>query len=324
MIRIATVGTSQITDRFAEAVARVPGIEIAAVYSRDLARADVFADRWKATGRYGDFDQLLAYDLDAVYLASPNTVHAEQASACLRAGKHVLVEKPAVTSAAQWQELVGFARSSQLVLLEEMRTAYDPGLARVREVLPELGRLRKASLRYEKRSSRYDLVLAGQQVNIFDPAFGGGALFDLGVYCVHALVNLFGEPDAVTGWQVLVASGADGAGSALARYPGMIAELGYSKITDSTLPSEVQGELGTLVIDELSSPRLLELHRGDGTVQRIEIDAEPDLLDGSVRRLVEAIGSGADITGDQDLTAATLRVLDTLRSDAASSRATAT
>lgn len=95
----------------------------------------------------------------------------------------------------------------------------------VREILPKVGRIRRVSLRYQKRSARYDQVLAGHMVNTFDPTMAGGVLMDLGVYCVHAMITLFGPPQHVTGASIPVASGVDGAGAVLAGYPGFIVDL---------------------------------------------------------------------------------------------------
>ncbi|MGU7710165.1 Gfo/Idh/MocA family protein, partial [Escherichia coli] len=94
-------------------------------------------------------------------------------------------------------------------------------------------------------SSRYSLVLAGERVNIFDPAMGGGALTDIGVYPVHAMVSLFGVPETVQGAAVTIATGAEGAGVILATYPGMVVDVEYSKITRSGYGSEIQGEDAT-------------------------------------------------------------------------------
>ena len=184
----------------------------------------------------------------------------------------MLVEKPAVLRAAEWRDLVARSRRAGVVLLEAMRTAYDPGTSVVRSLLPELGVLRTAMLRYQKRSSRYDQVLAGERVNMFDPDLGGGALADLGVYCIHSMVSLFGAPDRITAAAVGVASGVDGAGSITAEYPGMLVDLAYSKITSTTLPSEVQGEDGTMIIDQIASPRVVQLIRRDGEVFRQTVD----------------------------------------------------
>ncbi|WP_231637158.1 Gfo/Idh/MocA family protein [Microbacterium sp. No. 7] len=214
MITLATIGTSTITERFADAVAQTPGIRVDAAYSRDVARARAFADRIGAPGASDDLDGLLA-TVDAVYVGSPNGLHAEQARAAIRAGVHVFVEKPAAPTASEWDGLVAEAREHDVVLFEGMRNVYDPGLAALRDLLPEVGVVRRVSFAYCQRSARYDLVLAGETPNIFDPALAGGALLDLGVYPLSAAVALFGEPHTVTGLQVPIATGVDGAGSAL-------------------------------------------------------------------------------------------------------------
>lgn len=313
MIRVATIGTSTITERFADGVAAMDGISITQAYSRDPERATAAAARFGAAP-VSDLAALLASpDVEAVYVGSPNSVHHAQVRAALRAGKHVLVEKPAVPTAAEWEDLVVAAHTAGVVLLEAMRTAYDPGLSAVRAMLPTLGTIRRVSLRYGKRSARYDQVLAGEQVNIFDPAMAGGALNDLGVYCAHALISLFGEPQRVVGALVPVASGADGAGAALAVYPGFVADLGWSKITDSALPSEIQGELGTLEIDAIDSARSLTVRFIDGTVAHHAVDAPPNSLTHEIRRFAELIVSGEDHTPDQQRTAQTLRLVEAIR-----------
>ncbi len=313
MLRFATIGTSWITTQFADAVARVPGVELAVAYSRDAARAEAFAHEIGAGSSSADLAGLLASDkVDAVYVASPNSVHFEQALAAIRAGKHVLVEKPATQTAAEFAVLVAEARTAGVVLLEAMRTAYDPGTVRVRELVGQVGTVRRVSLRYCQRSSRYDLVLAGERVNIFDPALAGGALNDLGVYVVSALVALFGEPERVVAATVPITGGADGAGAALAVYDGFVADLGWSKITASDLPSEVQGELATLVIDHVPAPRRLELRRLDGTVEEFVVDAPAFDLRYEVERFAE-LCDGGDAAPDHERTLATLRTLEAIR-----------
>ncbi|PTT17426.1 gfo/Idh/MocA family oxidoreductase, partial [Microbacterium sp. HMWF026] len=128
MIRIGIVGTSSISARLAEAVAAVDGVEITRVASRDLARARAFADEIGAPGAAVGLTALLAAaDVDAVYLASPNSVHRAQIDEAVDAGIPVLVEKPAVLSGDDWDAAVARARARGVVLLEAMRTAYDPG-----------------------------------------------------------------------------------------------------------------------------------------------------------------------------------------------------
>lgn len=312
MTRIGIVGTSSISERFAEAVAAVDGAEVTRVSSRDAERARSFADRIGAPGIATGLDDLLAApDVDAVYLASPNAAHDAQITSAVDAGIPVLVEKPAVLTAGEWDAAVAHARRRGVVLLEAMRTAYDPGLAAVRGTLAELGVIRRVSLRYEKRSARYDEVLAGRRTNIFDPELGGSALRDLGVYPLHALVRLFGEPRAVQGVRVGIASGTDGAGSAVAAYDGFVADVAWSKITDTNLPSEIQGEDASVLVDAIDAPRRLVLTPRGGVPRVITVPADDNPMVGEVRRFVEAI-AGADIAHDQECTATTLRLIDGL------------
>ncbi|WP_150953445.1 Gfo/Idh/MocA family protein [Microbacterium testaceum] len=318
MTGIGIIGTSSISERFAEAVAVVEGVEVTRVASRDAERARAFADTIGAPHTaVGLADLLAADDVDAVYLASPNALHAEQIREAVDAGIPVFVEKPAVLSAGEWDAAVSHARERGVVLLEAMRSGYDPGLETVRGLLPRLGTLRRVSFRYEKRSARYDHVLAGEQTNIFDPALGGSALRDLGVYPLHALVRLFGAPRSIDGVRVGIASGTDGLGSALAAYDGFVADIAWSKITDTSLPSELQGEDASLSIDAIDAPRRLTLTPRDGEVEVVEVEAPSNPMVGEVERFRDAV-AGADIAEDQHLTGLTLTLVDELlRSDTA-------
>ena len=127
----------------------VEGIELGCVYSRDTDRAGQLARTWGAATATSDLPGMLASPaIDAVYIGSPNSLHHERTLAALAAGKHVLMEKPAAPTAAQWVDLTAAARSSRVVLLEGIRTEYDPGIDLVRSLLPQLGPIRRISLRY--------------------------------------------------------------------------------------------------------------------------------------------------------------------------------
>lgn len=322
MIRIATIGTSMITEMFADAVNATPGIELAVAYSRDADRAAAFARTIGAPASESDLDALLQRDdVDAVYVGTPNAAHAVPVRAALQAGVHVFVEKPAVPTAAEFETIVAEADAAGVVLFEGMRNVYDPGFARIRELLPQLGVIRRASFVYAKRSSRYDLVLAGERVNIFDPALAGGAVLDLGVYPIAAMVALFGEPQSVTAMSVTISSGADGAGAALLAYPGMVADVSYSKISTAFRANEIQGEDGTLLIDQIDRPRQLTLRLRDGAVveETVEVEAAEHELANmrfEVARFVEVVG-GDSGAADLARTRAMLHVTDRIRAASA-------
>ena len=320
MIRLATIGTSTITEKFADAVAQTPGIRIDVAFSRDGARGRAFADRLGIDRVSTDLDTLLASgEVDAVYVGSPNGAHAAQAEAAIAAGVHVFLEKPATPTADEFAALVDAARARGVVVFEGMRNAYDPGMARLRALLPQVGAVRLVSFGQCQRSARYDLVLAGETPNIFDPALAGGALFDLGVYPLSAAVELFGSPRAVVGATVTIATGADGAGAAVLDYDGFVAQIAFSKIGASRRPNEIQGELGTIEIDEITAPRRLVIDLFSGVHEEIEIDGSDNNMRFEVARFAQLVRGDDDPTPDQQRSLDVLRAVEAIRAAAGAS-----
>jgi predicted dehydrogenase len=315
MLRLATVGTSAIVRRALEAVAAVPGIDHVAAYSRDPARARALLPR---------DDALVVSDLrrladspavDAVYIASPNALHTEQAALLLEAGKHVLVEKSATSTAGEFARLREIAERKGVVLLEAARNAgFDPGVARIAELVPEVGRVRLARFEYGQRSSRYDRFLAGEAVNIFDPAMSAGALMDIGVYCAHLAVELFGVPkEIVAAYMCPLRGGIDGAGLAILGYGEAAVTLAYSKISDSRVGSEIQGEDATLVIDQVPDPRRLLLVDRLGRQQEIRVDKADDNMVYEVAELLRLVEGGSGGDRWNDVTERRLQLMDAVR-----------
>ncbi len=313
MIRVATIGTSAIAERFADAVSQNDGIRIDVAYSRDAERGRAFADRVGIAGTSTDLEALLASgEVDAVYVGSPNGAHAAQAQAAIAAGVHVFLEKPATPTAAEFEALLAQASDRGVVVFEGMRNVYDPGMAKVVELLPQIGQVRLVSFGQSQYSARYDLVLQGETPNIFDPALAGGALFDLGVYPLSALIHLFGVPESVVGSTVTIATGADGAGAAVLGYPDLVAQLSFSKIGFSQRPNEIQGELGTIEIDAITQPRLVAITLRGGDRAEHRIDGADNNMTYEVARFAELV-RGADPAPDQQRSLAVLRAVEAIR-----------
>lgn len=262
-VRFAVIGTSSISESFVDALSSSDEAVYVGSMSRDTERAERVRARLGGTRAFTTVVEVATCDeVDAVYIASPNALHFEQALACIRAGKHVLVEKPMCANAAQARTLFDAGRACGVAVMEAMRSVHDPAYEVLRAALPRIGRVRRASFRFGKYSSRYGEVLAGRQTNIFDARMATGALMDIGVYCVEACVALFGEPESIACEAVRIAGAdceatggvIDGAGTILARYPDMLAELAYSKITTDMLPCQIEGELGTITYGGVSVP----------------------------------------------------------------------
>lgn len=261
MIRFATIGSNFIVDWFLRDSAACGELEHAAVYSRTAETAQAFGQKHGVKKTFTDLDALAAdRNIDAVYIASPNSFHCEHTIKMLSAKKHVLCEKPIACTLSEFKRMRKAAEENGVVLMEAMRSVYDPVFLKIRELLPLLGKLRRASFEYCQYSSRYDKFKQGIMTNAFDPRFKGGSLMDIGVYCVHPLVKLFGMPDKVLADAIMLENGLDGAGTAVLSYDsGLQAELIYSKIADGYRESQIQGEKGTLTIDSIHNPSVIKL-----------------------------------------------------------------
>ena len=169
-VRIATIGTSGICQRFLDALASYDGAEYAGAYSRDLARARSFSQEHGGTLAFDSLEDLCSSpDADAVYISSPNAAHASQALSLVLAGKHVLVEKSFVANAREATRVFDAASEQGVVAMEAMRSIHTPGFLAVEETLPQLGEVRLAQMGFSKVTSRISRLRAGARLNVFDP-----------------------------------------------------------------------------------------------------------------------------------------------------------
>lgn len=277
-MRFGTVGTNFIAREFRSAGEKLEGFSLAAVYSRKEETARAFAEGTDATC-LSDLAQLAEReDVESVYISSPNRFHAPQAEQMLRSGKHVLLEKPACPDAAAFERLMKLAAEKGVVLLEAMRPAFTPGFAALREAVAAVGVVRRVSFTYCQYSSRYDAYKRGVVENAFDPSLCNGSLMDIGVYCIHALVALFGLPEQILAAANRLDNGLDSQGGAQCLYPGMIAELSWSKIADHRRYNEIQGEEGTLLIDSISNPKEIVFVGRDKVRHTLYHDPDPEFF----------------------------------------------
>lgn len=260
-VRFATIGTSWIARALIDAARTVPGVDVVAVSSRSEEGARAFAEANGVPRFHVGLDALAGDDaVDAVYVASPNARHAEQAITMLRAGKHVLVEKPLATTEAEAAAMADEARAAGRLLMEAYVAPFEPNVAAIRDALPELGQLRRAVLVKDQYSSKYDQLKAGGLPNAFDPRLAGGSLMDLAIYPVSLAVHLFGEPVSVLATGIVLGSGADGQGTIVLGYDGLEVLCLHSKITPAGIGSEISGEAGVLTFDDCSVPTRVVLH----------------------------------------------------------------
>lgn len=253
MIRFAIVGTSWITRQFVDAAHETGKLKLTAIYSRTAEKAQPFQADYMVDTLFDSLETMAKSDLiDAVYLASPNSLHCEQALLFLSHGKHVICEKPLASNRYEVEQMIACARENQVVLFEAFKTASLPNFSVVQQALPKVGRLRKVVLSYCQYSSRYPLYLAGENPNTFNPAFSNGSIMDIGYYCLAFAVALWGEPCTTQASATLLESGVDAHGSIILNYGDFDVTIVHSKVSHSAIPSEIQGEDGSLVIEKVS------------------------------------------------------------------------
>jgi len=279
MIRLGVIGTNWITDSFIEAAMKTGKYQLTAVYSRQLEKAQQFASKYGVNKCFDSLDEMASSnELDAVYIASPNSLHGPQAKQFIDHGKHVIGEKPLASNYAEVEALITAATDQNVVLFEAMKTTYTPNFLRLRESLPKLGKLRKVYFSYCQLSSRYGKYLNGENPNTFNPAFSNGSLMDIGIYPLSAAIGLFGEPNSFTAQGVLLDSGVDAHGTIVLHYTGFDVVISHSKVSDGLIPSELQGEQATLLVDGISECKSVMLHRPDEAAVDLSVSQEENVM----------------------------------------------
>lgn len=315
MVKIATVGTNFVVDFFMDGALNTPEIEVVGACSRSEDNARRVADRYHLPKIYTSLDALAGDPaVDAVYLATPNLCHREQAEMMLKAGKHVLLEKPAVTCLEDLHALLATARASGKVLMEAMRPVHGPGLARIRGLLGQLGTVRRVQLHCGKYSSRYTAFRNGEIMNAFDPLLQNSALMDMGVYAVQMLIALFGPPRRVSAHAVKLHNGFEAAGTLVCEYDGMLADITYGKVSDSYRGSEIEGEDGSLWIDSIGEPQTLKLYlRQEPGCRTYENVSGAHAMQYEVADFCAAVAGTLDVRPYQRWTEETIRLMDQAR-----------
>jgi predicted dehydrogenase len=240
--RWGILGTGSIAVKFATGLTVVPEAKLLAVGSRSKATADAFADRFGAPRRHASYEALAEdEDVDAIYVATPHSLHRDNSILCLRAGKAVLCEKPFTINAAQARDVINIAREQGCFLMEAMWTRFIPAMVRVRELLAggAIGEVQVISADFGFRAP----VDPGHR--LFDPAMGGGALLDVGVYNLSLASMLLGPPTQIASWAHLGKTGVDErAGMVLGYDQGQMAVLHTALRTNTPQEALIMGTEG--------------------------------------------------------------------------------
>ncbi len=264
-LRYAVIGASKITTQYIAAARTTGQWECCAVYSRSQATGDAFAAQQGIAHVFTDLAAFAASDLfDAVYIASPNALHYAHSKLMLSHGKHVICEKPFTSYLWQAEELFALAAQQNVVLMEALMFMHQPAKAALEQEMAQLGTVHMVLFDNCRRSPQYDKLVAGEQPNVFDPSLHTGALMDMGVYCLHPALALFGRPTSFTATATCLPCGTDACGVVTLQYPDTVVELRYAKSTTSGMGSEILGEAGRISIGSILHVSDIVMHTPDG------------------------------------------------------------
>jgi xylose dehydrogenase (NAD/NADP) len=311
-VRWGVLSTARINDAVIRGARKSDRVDVLAVASRDQARADAYARRNGYPRAYGTYDALLDDpDIEAVYISLPNSLHVEWSIRALDAGKHVLCEKPLDRSPEEVQRAFDAAEQADRFLMEGFMWRHHPQTLRLKELVHEgaIGELRLVGAAFSFQLTRLEDVR-------MRPELQGGALLDVGCYCVSAARLLAGEPEAVYGEQVLSSSGVDVRFAATMRFPGeVLAHFDCAFDLPARSVVEVVGSEGSLVSSDpfiLGDGRALELRRADG-VEPVAVDhvnkyqLELENLGDAIRGVADPLLGRADAVGQARTLDALLR-----------------
>ena len=255
MLKLGIIGTHIITDQMLDAAKTTDRYQLTAVYSRTLARAKEFGEPYGATEFYDSLEDFFDQgDFEVVYIASPNSLHYEQARLAIENDKFVILEKPAFVNPEEFSRIESLLAAHPKARLVEAARHIHTGLFKAaQKKFAEMDHRQGATITVMKYSGRYDKVLADEKPypNIFTKEFAGGALMDLGVYAVYGALAMYGVPDSVVYFPTMAKTGVDAKGVAILTYDGFSVTLNVGKTAQSYLPTEFYGLKDTLVFDSI-------------------------------------------------------------------------
>lgn len=324
-IRFGVVGTNFITDWVIAGAREDERFELAAVCSRTIERGTEYAAKHNIPHIFTSLEDMVQSDvIDAVYIASPNYKHAEQSILAMRHGKHVLCEKPLASNAREARQMVEASKQYGVTLMEAMKSTLSPNFIAVKDNLHRIGTPRRYFASFCQYSSRYDKFKEGIILNAFRPELSNGAMMDIGVYTLYPLITLFGRPQSINAQGIVLSSGVDGQGAVNMQYDGFNATVLYSKIANSQLPAEIEGEDGNILIDRIQTPVDVRFYPRQAPASGHEKRTEGESLTSpdshneyyyEVKEFIDLIEEGRceSSINSHDYSVATMEVIDEVR-----------
>ena len=270
-VRWGIIGTGTIAQAFAEDFAHAKTGTLRAVASRSKEAADAFAERYDIELSMVDYYSLInSHEVDVIYVAVPHSLHFELTKACIKAGKHVLCEKPFTLNETQAQELFELAAKQEVFVMEAMWTRFNPALEQAIEWVEEgeIGLLQSVQASFCFNATNQS------EGRLFNKELGGGALLDVGIYPIFLAQQFFGKPDFIQNQAVVGDTDVDVFEQLLLGWEsGQLASLEASIISQQPNRAILSGSDGYIEFgQEWYQTKTLTLVKNGGAEHAIEFD----------------------------------------------------
>jgi predicted dehydrogenase len=262
--RWGILGTGGIAQAFAADLAHVDGHVVAAVGSRTIEGAEKFAEQYPTAIPFGSYEELVASDVDAIYVSTPHIFHAENAALALSAGKPVLCEKAFTINSQESAKIIAIAQSKKIALMEAMWTRFLPHIQEIKQVIAAgaLGEIHTVI------ADHGQYIPYSRAPRLWEPTLGGGALLDLGIYSITIADIALGSPVKADAYATLTDLGVDLQTSITLQYPnGAHALLSCTMAARTSVIAMIAGDKARIEIDApFYNPTSWRLITRDGEV----------------------------------------------------------
>ena len=314
-MNIGFIGAGRIANTLASTMARMEDVNLYAVAARDLDRAQAFAAQYGFDKAYGSYAEMLRDpNVELVYIATPHSHHFEHMKLCIESGKNVLCEKAFTLNAAQAREIAAQARERGVYVAEAIWTRYMPSRAMIDEVLASgiIGNVTALTatlcypVAYKERCIR--------------PELAGGALLDVGVYCLNFALMHFGDDiERMDSSVRMTDTGVDGQESITLHYrDGKIAVLTAGILSRSDRKGIFYGDKGYIIVENINNPQSISVYDlTDTLVKKIQVPAQITGYEYQIREAMARIRAGETESASMplDTTIAVMERMDALRKD---------
>ena len=314
-MNIGFIGAGRIANTLASTMARMEDVNLYAVAARDLGRAQAFAAHYGFDKAYGSYTELLLDpNVELVYIATPHSHHAEHMKLCIAHGKNILCEKAFTLNAAQARQIAALAREKGVYVAEAIWTRYMPSRAMIDDVLASgiIGNVTALTatlcypVAYKERCIR--------------PELAGGALLDVGVYCLNFALMHFGDDiERMDSSVRMTDTGVDGQESITLHYrDGRIAVLTAGILSRSDRKGIFYGDKGYIIVENINNPQSISVYDlTDTLVKKLDVPAQITGYEYQIREAMARIRAGETESASMplDTTIAVMERMDALRKD---------